>query len=124
MRRIPDGMFECCDELRLVIFPKDLEEIGASAFGRSNKVGGRLPVTLRWVGDDAFSAHTDLGDMFPHVKLRRSPPPDDATAISAASVQGMHPETDLLRLTVYGVACQASGAGVCASGCILDEPEA
>jgi hypothetical protein len=86
------------------------------------------------VEEDAFSAHADLGDMFPHMKLRQSPPPDDATVISAASVQGMHPDTALLRLkiralgkeadTVYGVSCQAGGAGVCVSGCILDEPDA
>jgi hypothetical protein len=134
MRRIPIGMFECCDELRQVTFPEDLEEIGASAFEGSDKVGGRLRVTLRWVGEKAFSAHADLWGMFPHVKLRQSPPPDDATVISAASVRGMHPETALLRLkiqalgqgagTVFGVSCQAGGAGVCASGCILDAPEA
>jgi hypothetical protein len=134
MRRIPTVMFDACDELRQVTFPEDLEEIGASAFGRSSKVGGRLPVTLRWVGEDAFSAHADLEDMLPHVKLRQCPPPDDATVISAASVRGMHPETALLRLkiralgqgagTVYGVSCQAGGAGVCAFGCILDAPEA
>jgi hypothetical protein len=116
-----------------VTFPEDLEEIGASAFNRSSKVRGRLPVTLRWVGDDAFSAYADLGDMFPHVKLRQCFPPDDATVISA-SVEGMHIETALLRLeiraldkgadTVYSVSCQACGAGVCVSGCILDEPEA
>jgi hypothetical protein len=134
MRRIPTGMFDDCDELRQVTCPEDLEEIGATAFECSDKVGGRLPVTLRWVGEKAFSEHADLGGMFPHVKLRQSPPPDDATVISAASVRGMHPETALLRLkiralgkgagTVYGVSCQAGGAGVCASGCILDAPEA
>jgi hypothetical protein len=47
MRRIPIGMFDDCDELRQVSFPEDLEEIGATAFERSDKVGGRLPVTLR-----------------------------------------------------------------------------
>jgi hypothetical protein len=130
MRRIPIGMFDCCDELRRVTFPEDLEEIGESAFEGSDKVGGRLPATLRWVGEKAFSGLADLGGMFPHVKLRQCPPPDDATVISAASVRGMHPETALLRLkiralgkgagTVFGVSCQAGGAGVCAFGCILD----
>jgi hypothetical protein len=44
MRCIRIGMFECCYELRQVTFPEDLEEIGASAFNRSSKVRGRLPV--------------------------------------------------------------------------------
>jgi hypothetical protein len=89
-------------------------------------------VTLRWVGLNAFSALADLGGMFPHVKLRPSPPSDDATVLSAASVRGTQPELALLWLkiralakgakTVYGVSLQAGGAGVCASGCILDAP--
>jgi hypothetical protein len=134
MRRIPIGMFEYCNGLWRVTFPEDLEEIGVNAFEGSDKVGGRLPVTLRWVGDNAFSELADLGEMFPHVKLRQCPLPDDATVISAASVRGMHPETALLRVkiralgqgakTVYGVSLQVGGAGVCASGCILDAPEA
>jgi hypothetical protein len=134
MRRIPAGMFDACDELRQVTLPEDLEEIGAWAFQGSDKVGGRLPVTLRWVGVNAFSELADLRSMFPHVKLRQSRPPDDATVLSAASVRGTHPEAALLRLkiralgqgagTVYGVSLQAGGAGVCASGCILDAPEA
>jgi hypothetical protein len=132
MRGIRAGMFNACDELRQVTFPEDLEEIRAWAFERCDKVGGELPVTLRWVGLDAFSALADLGGMFPHVKLRQSPPPDMATVISAASVRGTHPELALLRLkiralgkgaeTVYGVSLQAAGAGVCAIGCILDDP--
>jgi hypothetical protein len=133
MRLIPLGMFDACDELRQVTFPEDLEEIGANAFEESDKIGGELPVTLRWVGVNAFSELADLGGMFPYVKLRQSPPPDDATVISAASVRGTHPELALLRLkiralgqadTVYGVSLQAGGAGVCATGCILDAPEA
>jgi hypothetical protein len=133
MRRNPSGMIACCPELRRVIFPDDLEKIGECAFDRADMVCGRLPVTLRRVGECAFSVHADLADMFPHVKLRQSVPPFHNTAvISAASVEGMHTETPLLRLkiralgkgaeTVYGVSCYV-GTGVCVSGCILDDRE-
>jgi hypothetical protein len=133
MRRIPSGMFARCPELRRVTFPKDLEEIGACAFDCADMVCGRLPVTLRRVGDCAFSVHADLGDMFPHVKLMQSVAPCRSTAvISAASVEGMHIETALLRLkiralgkgakTVYGMSCHV-GTGLCVSGCNLDDRE-
>jgi hypothetical protein len=116
-----------------VTFPEDLEEIGTCAFDRADMVCGTLPVTLRRVGDCAFSVHADLRDMFPHVKLMQSVTPCRSTAvISAASVEGMHIEKALLRLkiralakgaeTVYGVSCHV-GTGVCVSGCIFDDRE-
>jgi hypothetical protein len=90
-------------------------------------------VTPRRVGHCAFSVHADLGDMFPHVKLIQSVTPCRSTAISAASDEGMHIETALLRLkiralgkgaeTVYGVSCHVGGTGVCVSGCIFDDRE-
>jgi hypothetical protein len=136
MRCIPNGLFACCSELRRVTFSEDLEEIGACAFDRADMVcgSGRLPVTLRRVGDCAFSVHADLGDMFPRVKLMQSVTTCRSTVvISAASVEGMHIETALLRLkiralgkraeTVYGVSCHVGGTGVCVSGCIFDDRE-
>jgi hypothetical protein len=131
MRRIPVGMFARCPELRQVTFSEDLEEIEANAFDCADMVCGRLPVTLRRVGYCAFSVHADLGEMFPHVELVQSVTPCRRTnVISAASAEGMHIKTALLRLkiralgkgavTVYGMSCHV-GTGVCVSGCIYDD---
>ena len=53
-----DGVFEQCKHLHTVVFPKNLEYIGARAFLDCGKLDIKIPDGVEYIGDYAFAAYS------------------------------------------------------------------